>query len=347
MLGGMANPTAHNRRHRLRRRLCTAVAVVLAAGILCGGPAAWGQAAARTHGRGGRGDGPKQRARPPATWDKTTASAFLPDAFATLEGERPDFTAVDKRPEAAESEGDDGAAPAAGGFKWSSFVSTDTLVDEIKEMKGVAAKAVASASGFKGGGYNDARQAFSAIALCFAVIKGYDGDARFKKDAAAAQGLFARVASNCKAGTQQSFDESKLRVADLESLLDGDSIDAPPVGDEDDSSWSKIAARPALMTRLETADEAANAAVASSEGFSKQVAKLLHEVEMVAMIGEAIQRPDHEYHDDETYRGYAAEMRDAAVKARAAAQRSDYAAARTAGGQLKKSCDDCHGGYRN
>ena len=74
---------------------------------------------------------------------------------------------------------------------------------------------------------------------------------------------------------------------------------------------------------------------------------LLHEVEMVALIGEAIQRPDHEYHDDDTYRGYAAEMRDAAVKARAAARRSDYAAARAAVGELKKSCDTCHGDYRN
>lgn len=341
MLFSMATLTADNRMHRSPGRLGAVVVGVLAAGILCGAPAAWAQM------RGKRSDGPKERARPPATWDKTTASAFFSDAFATLEGERPDFAAVDNRPEAAVPAVAGGAAPAAGGFKWSSLVSTDTLADEIKEMKGIAAKAVASASGFKGGGYNDARQAFTAIALCFAVIKGYDGDARFKKDAAAAQSLFARVASSCKVGTQQSFDESKLRVADLESLLDGNSIDAPPVGDEEDASWSKIASRPPLMKRLEAADEAMNAAVASSDGFTKQVAKLLHEVEMVAMIGDAIQRPDHEYHDDETYRGYAAEMRDAAVKARAAAQRSDYEAARVAVGQLKKSCDDCHGGYRN
>jgi cytochrome c556 len=40
-------------------------------------------------------------------------------------------------------------------------------------------------------------------------------------------------------------------------------------------------------------------------------------------------------------------MRDAAVKARAAAQRSDYDAARAAVGELKKSCDTCHGAYRS
>ena len=39
-------------------------------------------------------------------------------------------------------------------------------------------------------------------------------------------------------------------------------------------------------------------------------------------------------------------MRDAAIKARDAALKSDYDAARTAVGVLKKSCDSCHGDYR-
>ena len=65
-----------------------------------------------------------------------------------------------------------------------------------------------------------------------------------------------------------------------------------------------------------------------------------------ATIGEVIQRPDFEYHDDDTYRGYASAMRDAAIQARDAAAKNDYDAARTAVGALKKSCDSCHGDYR-
>jgi hypothetical protein len=315
----------------------------LAGAIVLGPTAAWSQV------RMNRGEKPKVRAKQPAAWDKTTESAFFPDAFATLEGERPDFAAAAAAgsTQAGAAAPATGGAPAAGGFKWSSLVSADTLVDEIKEMKGVAAKAVSSASDFKGGGYNDARQAFSSIALAFAVIADFDGDARFKKESPAARGLFARVGNNCKVGTQQSFDESKVRVADLDALLQGNPLDSRPESDDEELTWSKIAARPALMTRLETADEIANAAVASKDDFTKQVEKLLHEVEIVAMIGEAIQRPDHEYHDDDTYRGYAAQMRDAAVKARAAIQRSDYDAARGAIGEMKKSCDTCHGDYRS
>lgn len=333
----MAIKAAGNRIHPSPWRPRAALVGALAAAILCGTPAAWSQIRIK------RGTS-KERAKPTAVWDKATASAFFADAFATLEGERPDFAVADAvAPAASPPE----TPPAAGGFKWSSLVSANTLMDEIKHMKGIAAKAVSSASNFKGGGYNDARQAFSSIALCFAVIKDYDGDVRFRKDAAIARDLFARAGSNCKVGTQQSLNEAKARVADLDLLLQGNSLEAIPDVGVADPSWSKIAARPALMSRLGMADEVASPAVASKEDFGKQVAKLLHEVEMVALIGEAIQRPDHEYHDDDTYRGYAAEMRDAAVKARAAARRSDYAAARAAVGELKKSCDTCHGAYRN
>jgi hypothetical protein len=289
------------------------------------------------------------RARPPAAWDKASESVFFDDAFDTLEGERPDFAVLASSGRAAPVAGV--AAPAgprgdsAGGFKWSALVSADTLADEIKDMKGRVAAAVASVSDFKGGGYDEARVGFSTIALAFAVTAEHDGDVRWKKDAEQARDLFARVGANCKVGTTQSFAEAKARVDDLATLLDGSPIEATAER-EDDFKWSQVAGRPALMARLETADELMAASIASKDDFTKQVEKLLHEAELVAAIGEAIQRPDYEYHDDDTYRGYAAAMRDAAVKAREAALKSDYDAARTAVGVLKKSCDSCHGDYR-
>ena len=286
------------------------------------------------------------RARPPATWDKATESAFFDDAFATLEGDRPDFTNAS----AAPNRGDSRPAPpspddSGDGFRWSTLVSPDTLTDEIKDMKARVATAVASPSDFKGGGYDDARVGFSTIALAFAVIAAHDGDVRWKKVAEQARDLFARAGANCKVGTAQSFAEAKARADDLGTLLDGGSVEAS-VDREADFKWSEVAGRPALMVRLEAADALAAAAVASKDDFTKQVEKLLHEAELIATIGEVIRRPDYEYHDDETYRGHAAAMRDAAIQARDAALRNDYDAARTAVGALKKSCDSCHGDYR-
>lgn len=290
---------------------------------------------------------PRIRAKPPAAWPKSVAASFFPDAFATLEGPRPDFSAAGPPGTAVTGPGDTpGQASAPTGFKWSTLVSEETLTDEIKEMKGIVGQAITSPSTFKGGGYNKARIAFSTIALSFGVIDAYDADIRWKKQAEQARDLFARVAANCKVGTDQSFAESKLRLADLETLLDGGAIEAKADRDED-FLWSQVAGRPSLMSRLESAEQAAAAAIASTGDFAKQLDAALRATEMVATIGEVIQRKDYEYHDDDTYRDYASQMRDAAAQAAEAARKKDYEAARGAIGRLQKACSDCHGDYRS
>jgi len=298
----------------------------------------------------GAGQRPKQgpvrrAARPAGGWDKVTAGTFFDDAFGSLQGSRPAFSAASRAvvnsPSAPPT-----AVAAAGGFKWSALISEATLTDEIKDAKGVLAAATARPSDFKGGGYDRAREGFTVAALAFGVIAEYDEDVRWKKDAATARDLFARVGFNCKVGTDQSLAEAKLRVSDLEAMLEGGSPQGKPDRDED-FRWSQVAGRPAMMSRLETADGLVAATVAEKDGFVKQLDRLLHDAEIVAVIAETIQRPDYEYHDDDTYRGYAAAMRDAALKVREACRRKDYDAARAAAGELKKSCDACHGDYRS
>jgi len=292
---------------------------------------------------------PPRRARPPAaTWDKATAGVFYDDAFTELQGRRPDFASVARPitgPAAGSAAGGEAAAAPAGGFKWSALVSGDTLTDEIKEMKDRVAPTVASPSTFKGGGYGEAQKAFSMLALAFGVIAAHDEDVRWKKDAAAARDLFARAGFNCKVGTDQSYKESKLRVDDLVAMLDGNAPQGKPDRDED-FHWDQVAGRPPLMTRLEAAEKVLGAAASSAGEFSKQADVVLHEAEIVAAIAEVIQQPDFEHHDDDTYRGYASALRDAAVGVREASRRKDHKAASTAVAAISKSCNDCHGDYR-
>jgi len=294
--------------------------------------------------RADRAAKPVKRSAPPTgAWDKGTAGTFFDDAFATLDGPRPAFASRSAAPVAAQAAA---TAPAEGGFRWSTLVSEGTLTDEIKDMKAVVAAATARPADFKGGGYEQAREAFSSIALAFAVIAAYDEDVRWKKDAERARDLFARVGFNCKVGTDQSLAESKLGLADLEALLDGGAPERQADRD-DDFRWSQVAGRPALMTRLEAAEAGVGTGIASKAEFDRRIAALMHDAEMVAAIGEAIQQPDFEYHDDDTYRGYAAAMRDAALQLRAACDEKNYESARAAAAELKKSCDACHGDYRS
>jgi hypothetical protein len=286
------------------------------------------------------------RARPPAaTWDKATAGTFSPDAFSALQGPRPAFDAAARPTASAGPQADPVAVDSGGGFKWSTLVSGDTLIDEIKEIQQRLAAAITTPSTFKGGGYNEAQRAFSMLALAFGVIAAHDEDVRWKKDAATARDLFARAGVNCKVGTDQSYKESQLRVDDLKAMLDGN----PPAGKPDrdeDFRWSQVSGRPPLMARLEAAEKLLGALTASQAEFTKQLDVAFHEAEIMAAIGEVIRQPEFEYHDDDSYLGYAASMRGAAVRVREACLKKDYESARAAVGEISKSCNDCHGDYR-
>lgn len=292
-----------------------------------------------------RSAGQVRRATPPSgPWERSVEGTFFADAFTTLVGPRPDFTGPP---------GGGGGPSAAGGptrpqgdgFRWSGLVSEDTLSDEIKEMRDVLVEACATPSAFKGGGYDKARKAFSAVALAFGVVADYDGDIRWKKDATVARDLFARAGFNCKVGTDQSFAEAKARIEDLDRMLQGSSPESRPEREED-FAWSQVAGRPALMSRLEAAQASLRPAAASAADFKRNVEAALHAAEVVAVIGEVIQRRDYEYHDDQTYVGYSAEMRDAAAALRQACRDGNYDAARDAAGRIEKSCNACHGDYR-
>jgi hypothetical protein len=294
----------------------------------------------------------RRAASPAGRWDKVTQGTFADDAFALLVGSRPDYGAA-KQIVAAPTDGGGAATASAaasgasGGMKWSSLISADTLTDEAKDMKDLLGTACAKLGDFKGGGFEEARCGYSSLAMLFGVIAAYDQpDVRWRKDAATARDLFARVGFNCKVGTDQSFAEAKARLDDLVGLLDGNSPEPNP-NVEPAELWSQMTGRPPLMTRLEMAQDAMRPAIASKADFDKLSDQLLHAAEIVAVIGEVIQQPDFEFHDDESYRGYAAGMRDAAVQVRDACLKGDYEAARAAAGKLEQSCDACHGDYRS
>ena len=328
---------------RIGRRLAVAVVVCGLAVIAADGVAA--------PGRRGKSR-PIRRAAPPAgQWDKLTRGTFADDAFTLLEGPRPDYGSARQLVVAAAggaaAESAAAGGNAAGGMKWSALVSADTLTDEVKDMKDLLAAACAKLSDFKGGGFEEARCGYSSLAMLFGVIAAYDQpDVRWRKDAATARDLFARVGFNCKVGTDQSFAEAKGRLEDLTALLDGSSPEPNP-NIEPAELWSQMTGRPPLMTRLEMAQDAMRPAIASKADFDKLADELLHAAEIVAVIGEVVQQPDFEFHDDDTYKGYAAGMRDAALQVRDACLKGDYEAARVAAGKLEQSCDACHGDYRS
>ena len=295
-----------------------------------------------------------ERALPPR-FSKDVKDLFSKDARDKLVGERPALGpgVGKKKPMIAAS----GASPTSsgtpetgsdeGGFAWSKLIAPETLEDEIKAHKALVEESVSTPGPFKGGSNREARVQFSTLAVMFAIIGEYDGRVRWQDNAPAIRELFAQAGFSCKVGTDQSYEQSKLRKQDLTDLIAGGSL-ANLKEAEKAANWEKVSNRPPLMKRMELSyDKRLKPWLSSKDSFEENNEKILHEAQILAAISEVIQREGFEYWDDETYLEYAKAMRDGAVEISEAVKTNSYDKANTASGNISKACSECHEGYRS
>jgi hypothetical protein len=285
-------------------------------------------------------------AAPPAKWDSRVVDVFFPDARAMLVGSRPERNKAATKAANGNGEPQGGNANSSGDKSWSKLISPETLQDEIKSLGPVLTEDVKTQQVYLGGANKRARRTLSVLAAAFAIINDYDGDVKWKKQAAAARDLFARAGFNNKAATENTFKETKLRSDDLASLLRGETI-APPAAVEPKNDWSKVASLAALMPRFEMAQEKKIApATASTAEFKKNTAQIVHEAEILAALAEIIAKPGMENAEDDKFRGFAKALQQSALDLRQAVNNANYESARAAAGAMKKACDSCHGDFR-
>ncbi len=121
-----------------------------------------------------------------------------------------------------------------------------------------------------------------------------------------------------------------------------------PSSSDVQAKWDKVANRPPLMQRFEMCQQQAVAVWTADQGeFRKNADKLAHEAEILAALAEVIQREGFEFFDDETYLGFARQMRDGAKAVATAAKDKNYEQARKAAGDISKACSSCHESYRS
>src|SRR6185369_1589367 len=152
---------------------------------------------------------------------------------------------------------------------------------------------------------------FSVLASLFAVNAEYDGAVRWHDAAPALRDAFARAGHNCKAGSDQTFQEAALRKQDLADLIGGNRPKAAK--SEAKADWAKVADRPPLMQRMNIAhEERLKKWLANKSEFTAHHDEVRHESQLAATIADIIGREGFEYWDDEQYAKYARDLRQAA-----------------------------------
>jgi len=320
----------------MRKQILVGVAVFLAIAV----PGVWAQT-----------KGPKviRRAQPPKfTADRT----FFNDAFQEgLVGERPGN--LSQAGPAVAASGSTPAAgsgsPATGGGTgtWAAMISSGTIEDEIKATKLLVDQGVTTPSDFAGKGYKLARREFSILAMLFAIINEYDGEVRWKADAATARDTFARTAANAKVGTVQVFNEAKQRKAELQDLMGGSSPFTEKAA-EAKNNWAAICDRAPLMQYLEKVWEPEMKPLLSDKAqFTANADKLAHDAEMFAAIGDVLAKEGMMDADSDEYKAFCIKLRDSAKEIAEAAKSKNFDAASKASAEIGKSCVECHENYRS
>ncbi len=294
----------------------------------------------------------ERRAQPPSFAKDAYRGTFFESAAEAIRGERPlvgqgltgsprtEATAGGKA--AATTPGDE---PATADTGFTKLISPATLEDEVKRVRLEFDGAVSTPAAFKAGDYQKARLHLTTLASLFAVIVEHQGEVRWKKDAAAARDLLARSAANCKSGSLQVFNETKLRRSDLEDLTSGSGLanrEAEPQND-----WSTIADRVPLMQYAEQLlDGQLKPSSQNAEAVKADADKLRRAAELMAVVGQILRTEGLTDADDEAYAALCGELSSASQGVSLALDQEDAAAVGRAVGAIQQACNKCHENYR-
>jgi hypothetical protein len=261
-----------------------------------------------------------------------------------LVGPRPDFGQMAKTIASTEV-APEGGATEDGSYRWSELISTETVEDEIKRQARALADAAPSATAFKGGGYKQARESLSMLALLFRLAAEHDEQARWRDIAPELSSLFARAGANCKVGTDGAYREAAARSQDLTDLIRGGRPEVPEP--KEDQLWSDMADRGPIMKRMEVArQKGLGPLLGGKASFSRNTDQARHEAQVLAVLAEIITRPEFTDAGDEEYDALAQSLRDAATGIARSADQDDYETARASLSRADKACSDCHDNYR-
>jgi hypothetical protein len=295
---------------------------------------------------------PVKRAQPPKF--SGTGGSFYSNAFEEgLVGARPAnlgqpaaATAANSSNPVSSATSSDARPGGAAGTGWSALISSTTIEDEIKSLKLRVDQNVTTPSDFAGKGYKLARRDFSMLAMLFGIAGEYEGEVRWKKDAPAARDVLARTAANSKVGTQQVWQEAKLRKDELTDLMGGSS---PYAGKEAEgkANWKDVCNRSPLMQHLEAVwDPQLKPLLADKGQFNANTDKAVHDAEIVAAIATVLAKDGMEDADSDEYKKFCQDLLDGAKAIVEGAKAKNYDAAAAGGTTIGKACIECHENYR-
>jgi hypothetical protein len=283
----------------------------------------------------------KRVARP--DFSESKDDIYFEDVFSQgLVGQRPESATAEIAKTGKGTDQKEATESSAAG--WSTLIDGTTIEDEIKSLNQALARTVTTPVKFKTA-YNDVRQTMSLLSMSFAIIREYDAEVRWNRDAAAAQAALQQAATLARSNSDQAFNYCKARKFDLEDLVRGGSF-AETEKPSDELDWSEVVGRSETMVRLEQSDSLLKEWTADEKTFAKQKAKIIREAQWVAAIADVIAKEGMDDADVDEYLDFCMAMKTAALQTISATKSDDFDAAGKSANLVSQSCNNCHEDWR-
>ena len=286
--------------------------------------------------------GPAKRQPAPRPEDFPRSEIIEHDAFRLLNGPRPKFSTAPQSKNPAEQK------KPKHRTTWSQLISGSTLGDEIKDAMPRLKKIVATKTFFDSH-IDDAIDEFRMLSIYFEIIAEFDraGEVRssWERNAVGYRERFQQSANRCERAGGNPFITASTTAEDLEKLIQGEPTNFSN-HEEKDFQWSQLCDRSLLMRRLKIANKALLSGTASETTFSESTDQLFHAAEIIACFGELLTRPEFVDWDDADYKSLSCNMKEMALKAKAAVVEGDYNLARKSAKSVSQACSACHADFR-
>ena len=233
------------------------------------------------------------------------------------------------------------ASAVNSGERWSSFISRDTIEDEIKLMHQSLQRSVTTPSGFNSK-FREVRQQFNLLSMLFGIIHEYDQDIRWKRFAGTYQISAAETAAKALKPTRPAFQAAKTARDDLGELVRGGGITINKKV-ETTLQWSDVIQRRSIMTQLDAmVGEILKPGVSSKDEFKNNRDKILRSANLVSAMAKVLTKEGMDEAEDDGYVAFAKKMGAAANQLKLATQSDEFDTATKAVNRIEQSCTDCH-----
>ncbi|MGE3315130.1 MAG: hypothetical protein AB7O26_08425 [Planctomycetaceae bacterium] len=235
-----------------------------------------------------------------------------------------------------------GKGSSAGG--WKQLVSVETLDAEVKTIRNNLAAALQSVGKYNAK-YKDVQVLGSTLAAIGEIAAEHPDAVRWKRNALHVREIGSSIESSADKTGGDAYRATKASYDALTGLLDGNSaagLEEPPAR----GGFSEFADRGGLMKRIESGFRWLKKEISSESSLQANSAKVVHEAEILAALGRAIEGNDYASADEADYAAHAKAFIEAAVEMSKAGSASQLPALIDARDRVQKKCDECHSAYR-